>query len=87
MTNQTNYTMKEMLERQYKEIESLHDKMDSVRIQTTKTNGRVTTLEDTVSDHTKKIDKLSKAVAYGTALISVGFIIAQNFSTIKQLLI
>lgn len=83
----SDYTMKEMLERQYTEIQSLHSKMDSVRIQTTKTNGRVTILEDTVCDHTKKIDKLSKAVAYGTALISIMFIIAQNFHIIKSIFV
>lgn len=42
------FTMKEMLERQYSEIQSLHVKMDRVELQTTKTNGRVNAIEPEV---------------------------------------
>ena len=80
------YTMKEMLEKQYMEIQRLHETLSEVKTQTTLTNGRVTVVEKTVVDHTRKIDKLKTSVAYGTAILSIAFVITQNLETVKSLL-
>jgi hypothetical protein len=71
------------VDRLYDLLKSIDTKVDSIAIQTTKTNGRVTTLEKTVDKHDIVVQSLSDATHYNkgrdytiyTGLILVGSIV------------
>ena len=44
----------------YEKLESIHKDITEIKIQTTKTNGRVTHCEDTMADHTCAIKELAE---------------------------
>ena len=58
------YTQKDMMERQYQMIQDLHTKVDSIKEQTTKTNGRVTTLEEKTGELETEQQKLRNIKHY-----------------------
>lgn len=72
-----NYTVKELLLAQDKQIKELHNKLDDIYTQTKLTNGRVNSLEPRMTAVEEKVSKIDLKLAYYTGAIAIIVIIAQ----------
>lgn len=79
--------LKYLIDRLEKIDEKFDEKLDKILVQTTRTNGRVTSLESLVKDHEEKISEQGKNMYVNKGRDKVIWIVIGSVTTVAAMLI
>lgn len=74
---QDGFTIKEMVSDIRSDVKTIYQKVDSIEIQTTVTNGRVNAIEPQVENHSKRLGDVEKKLYWATGVLSIILIIVE----------